>query len=54
MGKDNTIQHLLPLFLILLKDEHSDVRLNIISNLDSVNKVTFLSCLTTFSKLILN
>ena len=39
MGKDNTIQHLLPLFLILLKDEHSDVRLNIISNLDSVNKV---------------
>lgn len=36
MGKDNTIQHLLPLFLILLKDEHSDVRLNIISNLDSV------------------
>ena len=40
MGKDNTIQHLLPLFLILLKDEHSDVRLNIISNLDSVNKVS--------------
>ena len=39
MGKDNTIQHLLPLFLILLKDEHSDVRLNIISNLDSVNEV---------------
>ena len=41
MGKDNTIQHLLPLFLILLKDEHSDVRLNIISNLDSVNEVSF-------------
>merc|ERR1719452_344177 len=39
LGKENTIEHLLPLFLIMLKDECSDVRLNIISNLDSVNEV---------------
>ena len=34
LGKDNTIEHLLPLFLTMLKDEFPDVRLNIISNLD--------------------
>ncbi|CAH1263810.1 serine/threonine-protein phosphatase 2A 65 kDa regulatory subunit A alpha isoform-like isoform X2 [Branchiostoma lanceolatum] len=39
LGKDNTIEHLLPLFLTMLKDECPEVRLNIISNLDSVNQV---------------
>jgi len=39
VGKDNTIEHLLPLFLIQLKDECPDVRLNIISNIDCVNAV---------------
>ncbi|XP_071495704.1 serine/threonine-protein phosphatase 2A 65 kDa regulatory subunit A beta isoform-like [Diadema antillarum] len=39
LGKDNTIQHLLPLFLAQLKDECPEVRLNIISNLDCVNEV---------------
>jgi len=39
VGKDNTIEHLLPLFLIQLKDECPDVRLNIISNIDQVNAV---------------
>jgi serine/threonine-protein phosphatase 2A regulatory subunit A len=34
-----TITHLLPLFLTLLKDQSSDVRLNIISKLDSLNEV---------------
>ena len=39
IGKDNTIEHLLPLFLTMLKDEFPDVRLNIISNLGSVDQV---------------
>nr|KAF6274962.1 protein phosphatase 2 scaffold subunit Aalpha [Myotis myotis] len=38
LGKDNTIEHLLPLFLAQLKDECPEVRLNIISNLDCVNE----------------
>ncbi len=39
LGKENTIQHLVELFLHLLKDEFPEVRLNIISKLDAVNKV---------------
>ena len=39
LGKNNTIEHLLPLFLSQLKDECPEVRLNIISNLDCVNEV---------------
>ncbi len=35
----STIDHLLPLFLTMLKDECPEVRLNIISNLDCVNEV---------------
>ncbi|KAL0760017.1 hypothetical protein Bca101_076167 [Brassica carinata] len=38
LGKDSTIEHLLPIFLSLLKDEFPDVRLNIISKLDQVNQ----------------
>ena len=34
----STIEFLLPLFLIQLKDECPEVRLNIISSLESVNK----------------
>lgn len=37
LGKDATIEHLLPLFLHLLKDEFPEVRLNIISKLELVN-----------------
>lgn len=37
LGKEATIEHLLPLFLQLLKDEFPDVRLNIISKLEMVN-----------------
>lgn len=40
LGKDATIEHLLPLFLQLLKDEFPDVRLNIISKLEMVNSGT--------------
>lgn len=36
-----TMEHILPLFLILLKDDNADVRLNIISNLYSVSEVWF-------------
>ncbi|XP_074256670.1 serine/threonine-protein phosphatase 2A 65 kDa regulatory subunit A beta isoform isoform X3 [Saimiri boliviensis] len=39
VGKENTIEHLLPLFLAQLKDECPEVRLSIISNLDCVNEV---------------
>lgn len=38
LGKDLTIEYLLPLFLQLLKDEFPDVRLNIISKLENVNE----------------
>jgi len=47
LGKGNTIQYLLPLFLTLLKDENAEVRLNIISNLDEVNKVVGIQQLAT-------
>lgn len=39
LGAYSTVEHLLPLFLIQLKDECPEVRLNIISNLDCVNDV---------------
>lgn len=38
--QEATIDHLLPIFLALLKDEFPDVRLNIISKLDQVNQVS--------------
>jgi serine/threonine-protein phosphatase 2A regulatory subunit A len=38
LGKDETISHLLPMFLNMLKDDFPDVRLNIISKLELVNK----------------
>jgi serine/threonine-protein phosphatase 2A regulatory subunit A len=43
LGRDPTIEHLLPLFLQLLKDDFPEVRLNIISKLETVNTGTFLS-----------
>ena len=39
LGKDRTIEHLLPVFLTLLKDDVPEVRLNIISKLEEVNSV---------------
>lgn len=39
LGKEATIKHMLPFFLQLLRDEYPDVRLNIISKLDCVNKI---------------
>ena len=43
LGKEATIEHLLPLFLHLLKDDFPEVRLNIISKLETVNTGRFYS-----------
>jgi hypothetical protein len=54
LGKDATIEHLLPLFLHLLKDDFPEVRLNIISKLEVVNTGKFFYSLQTrqdFSKI---
>lgn len=40
LGKDLTMEHLLPIYLILLRDETAEVRLNIISSLDKVSFFT--------------
>jgi len=42
LGREPTIEHLLPLFLHLLKDEFPEVRLNIISKLETVNGGKFI------------
>ena len=39
LGKQETQEHLLPMFLQMLKDDFPDVRLNIISKLEQVNNV---------------
>uniref|UniRef100_A0A1I7XUN7 Protein phosphatase PP2A regulatory subunit A n=1 Tax=Heterorhabditis bacteriophora TaxID=37862 RepID=A0A1I7XUN7_HETBA len=39
VGKDNTVNLLLPIYMQLLKDSTAEVRLNIISSLDKVNEV---------------
>lgn len=41
LKRDSTIEHLLPLFLQLLKDDFPEVRLNIISKLETVNNGQF-------------
>ncbi len=40
LGKAATIEHLLPVFLALLKDDFPDVRLNIISKLEQACRCT--------------
>jgi len=45
LGKDHTIEELLPLFLLLLKDDNHEARLNIICKLDAVNEVIGVDCL---------
>jgi hypothetical protein len=40
LGRGPTIEHLLPVFLALLKDPFPDVRLNVISKLDQVGGVS--------------
>jgi serine/threonine-protein phosphatase 2A regulatory subunit A len=36
LGEKSTVEHLLPIFLHMLRDETPEVRLNIISSLDKV------------------
>lgn len=38
LGKQPTIEHLVPVFLNLLRDPYPDVRLNVISKLDQVGQ----------------
>ena len=38
LQKESTVQHLLPIFLSMLRDDTPEVRLNIISSLDKVRK----------------
>lgn len=47
LGKETTINLLLPIFLVMLKDEFPDVRLNIISLLLVVNSTIGVSLLST-------
>ena len=47
LEKQATIDKLLPVFLIMLKDEFPDVRLNIISNLSVVNETIGINLLST-------
>lgn len=49
LGKSATIEHLLPVFLSLLKDEFPEVRLNIISKLDQVNQVLWVQLAVNWS-----
>lgn len=37
LGNELTMEHLLPIYLTLLRDETAEVRLNIISSLDKVS-----------------
>jgi serine/threonine-protein phosphatase 2A regulatory subunit A len=37
LGQENTVNHLLPIFLSMLHDDTPEVRLNIISSLDKVS-----------------
>ena len=39
LGKNDTIQHVVPVILQLLKDEIPDVRLSVISKLAKINQV---------------
>lgn len=53
LGREATVEHLLPLFLHLLKDEFPEVRLNVISKLETVNGGTkYFGNITKCSSLI--
>lgn len=53
LGKESTIEHLLPLFLQLLKDDFPEVRLNIISKLETVNSGTSMTLSRCFDSHVL-
>ena len=39
IGKANTTQHILPAFLVLLRDDNVEVRLNLLKGLEDLNQV---------------
>lgn len=39
IGKGPTQEHILPIFLVLLRDENSTVRLNLFNHLEDLNQV---------------
>ncbi len=39
IGKSATTQHILPAFLVLLRDESSEVRLSLLRRLDDLNSI---------------
>ena len=49
VGRDSTVEKLVPLYLQLLRDEFPDVRLAIISKLDAVNDVIGVFSLCKFN-----
>ena len=46
IGKENSLNHLLGMLTKLLKDENAEVRLNSLSNLDTLNRVIGMELLT--------
>ena len=46
IGKSHTTEHILPTFLSLLKDEDSDVRINLFKKLNEITKVLGLDTLS--------
>lgn len=46
IGKKNTTEHILPTFLALLKDDDSDVRINLFKKLNEITKVLGLDTLS--------
>lgn len=49
LGNESTVKDLLPLFLHLLKDDFPEVRLNIISKLETVNNGMIITYMMTSS-----
>lgn len=47
IGKASTTQLILPVFLLLLRDENSEVRLNLLKKLDDLNSVIGIEDLAT-------
>ena len=39
IGSSSTTEHVVPMFLALLRDENADVRLPLLKNLEDINKV---------------
>lgn len=47
IGEPDSVKYILPIFLVLLKDESSEVRLNLFKRLDDLNHVIGIEKLET-------